>query len=344
MDLNIETIPTLDLRAWQRISRNFWGILPQVVQRLPSKKSRNSSQKPLSHGAKVMYSVLARWAITARAVYPSMARLGADAGLSSKQARRIIQELEDYPLIRVTRRVAMNNRHRFNDSNLYELLHHPIFDREGAEYGSTDTHDRVPIIVPEVLLTLSQECSQGWESNKNTEEKKRDKNRSFASSDSDLNSTKSPNQNPVSHQLFDGNAEKCFGAFWDAYPPEGSSNHEGAARAFSSLLGKPAPTRGAGNEGCGIPSEKYFFAHVLPALERAKKSQRWAPNAKDGERRVHGARTFLVGNAKTAGLMWLDDWHPSQEQIGRPTIKSSLGNNPNAEWIPPEWMHEKPAA
>jgi len=94
-----------------------FGAMPSAIRRLPT----------LSMGAKVMYSAVAEWAATQTEVRPSVSRLALDCGVSAKQARRYLTELESIGFLKVTRR-SVAGKPGLNDSNVYELLYQPAFD------------------------------------------------------------------------------------------------------------------------------------------------------------------------------------------------------------------------
>jgi hypothetical protein len=132
-----------------------WGALPTAIRQLPT----------LSPGAKIMYSAIAEWEATQVRVFPSVARLASDIGVSPKQARRYILELETAGLLRVTRRSVPGNA-GLNDSNLYEFLYHEVFEVKKNLSIPTKLS-----VLPKagVLPELSKRYSQKRESRKTIE-------------------------------------------------------------------------------------------------------------------------------------------------------------------------------
>jgi Helix-turn-helix domain len=103
------------------------GLLPSEIREC----------RELSMGAKVLYSALMEWKATLPQVCPSLDRLARDMGVSPKQARRYLQELERHKLIRVSHREDGSPPDR-NDTTEYHFLYHELFNRlpapeEGAE-------------------------------------------------------------------------------------------------------------------------------------------------------------------------------------------------------------------
>ena len=83
-------------------------------------------RKELSMGAKAAYGRLCQYGGTHGAIWPKMATLAAELGVSESQARRYIQELESFNLIHVHRR-------GLTLSNTYTLLPHVWQKQEGAQ-------------------------------------------------------------------------------------------------------------------------------------------------------------------------------------------------------------------
>lgn len=79
----------------------------------------------LSEGAKLCYARLTRYQGTGGEARPSYERLGRDLGVSARQARRYIGELENLRFISHTNR--KNGLRRGN--NVYEFLWHHVFTR-----------------------------------------------------------------------------------------------------------------------------------------------------------------------------------------------------------------------
>jgi hypothetical protein len=82
----------------------------------------------LSLGAKVVYGRLCRYSGVRGEVYPAMATLAHEVGISERQAREYIRELERGKFIEVDR---ANKHYRKNGSggtNTYFLLWHAAFD------------------------------------------------------------------------------------------------------------------------------------------------------------------------------------------------------------------------
>jgi hypothetical protein len=67
----------------------------------------------LSLGAKVVYGRLYRFAGKDGKAYPSVPTLGAEVGISAKQARRYVRELEDQRFIRSERTTGRQNHYLF---------------------------------------------------------------------------------------------------------------------------------------------------------------------------------------------------------------------------------------
>jgi hypothetical protein len=96
----------------ERLAGGFTQM-PNAVLRSPS----------LSSGAKVLYGVLLSYAQHTGACCPDQETLGRDMGLSSRQVRQHLRELEDAQLIRVHRR-------GLNMPNVYEIL--PLWDASAS--------------------------------------------------------------------------------------------------------------------------------------------------------------------------------------------------------------------
>jgi hypothetical protein len=93
----------------------------------------------VSPGAKLAYGRLARYAGQNGKCFPATDTLGAELGVSERQARRYVMELEKAGFIRRNPRF-----HGLGQaSNEFEFLWHPVFesDRQGSEAGEgrTDT-------------------------------------------------------------------------------------------------------------------------------------------------------------------------------------------------------------
>src|ERR1019366_4273163 len=97
--------------------KRFFGIL------IPERLCR---YRGLSVGAKFTWGRLARFGGKDGEIYPSVATLGAELGISAKQARRYVRELEGKAFIRPARTPGKSSQ--------YELLWHSAFEGEiGAQ-------------------------------------------------------------------------------------------------------------------------------------------------------------------------------------------------------------------
>jgi hypothetical protein len=75
----------------------------------------------VSAGAKLCYAALTRYAGQDGRCFPRQKLLAAELGVSERQVRRYLRELEQAGLLRTTRR-------GLNDPNSYTFLWHSIFE------------------------------------------------------------------------------------------------------------------------------------------------------------------------------------------------------------------------
>lgn len=115
----------------------------------------------------------------------------------------------------------------------------------------------------------------------------------------------------------------AFSRWIETYPNR--SKIDTAARAWISLV-----------DSGEIHAEN--LDEVFAGTERWKRSRQWS---RDEGKFIPEPATFLLGNEKHSGRMWKDS-PPSSEPDPKPP--SSLGADPNAEWIqPPDWQSEEPS-
>ena len=111
----------------------------------------------LSAGAKLVYGRLARFAGKNGKVYPSVAKLAAELGVSPKQARRYVRELEDGAFIRPARTPGKSSQ--------YDFLWHPAFEGEtGAQRKQRYTPPEDGSLRESVVLRESSSRESGEES------------------------------------------------------------------------------------------------------------------------------------------------------------------------------------
>ncbi len=133
--MSASTDPPVSLRPGDPFNpyKRFHGIF------VPEQIHRSS----LSLGAKLTYGRLCRYAGQDGNAYPSVATLGQELGVCTRQARRYIHELEKERFIRIEEMSGQTNRYIFLWHRLLDPGSTPFTpDKSGTPGGKSDTPDK----------------------------------------------------------------------------------------------------------------------------------------------------------------------------------------------------------